>query len=310
MTKIKNANSLVTSHEATRAGFISLALEKNRKSTPFVEEARALKEAVSEIKSPKGLLKVKEIYPALLTASGLSDKSLNYLRDEDKQKSIENLIENFLKPAGEKFKEELIYRFLLIKGDTVGGSMRNFAGFLGQVKFIRSLLASINMYGITYSWLDSDSKSWIDKIEGEVEFEDRIKALYWQNKDKSRTLLLNVNLPIIGKNVDLILLDGDHRKEREIESYEKYIALGELKGGIDPAGADEHWKTANSALNRIREAFKTKELNPNTFFVGAAIQSSMAEEIFEQLKGGKLTNAANLTLEGQLYSLCNWIVSL
>ena len=23
--------------------------------------------------------------------------------------------------------------------------------------------------------------------------------------------------------------------------------LGELKGGIDPAGADEHWKTGNAA---------------------------------------------------------------
>ena len=34
-----------------------------------------------------------------------------------------------------------------------------------------------------------------------------------------------------------------------------YMALGELKGGIDPAGADEHWKTARTALSRIHEAF-------------------------------------------------------
>ena len=32
--------------------------------------------------------------------------------------------------------------------------------------------------------------------------------------------------------------------------------FGELKGGIDPAGADEHWKTGNSALVRIRKAFE------------------------------------------------------
>jgi len=25
----------------------------------------------------------------------------------------------------------------------------------------------------------------------------------------------------------------------------------ELKGGADPAGSDEHWKTATEALNRI-----------------------------------------------------------
>ncbi len=36
---------LQTAYEAIRAGFVSLALEKNRKATPFVAEARALKSA-------------------------------------------------------------------------------------------------------------------------------------------------------------------------------------------------------------------------------------------------------------------------
>jgi len=31
----------------------------------------------------------------------------------------------------------------------------------------------------------------------------------------------------------------------------------ELKGGADPAGSDEHWKTATEALNRIIEPAKT-----------------------------------------------------
>ena len=45
-----------------------------------------------------------------------------------------------------------------------------------------------------------------------------------------------------------------------------FVALGELKGGLDPAGADEHWKTANSALGRIRKGFAKKENKPFTFF--------------------------------------------
>jgi type II restriction enzyme len=44
-----------------------------------------------------------------------------------------------------------------------------------------------------------------------------------------------------------------------------YIALGELKGGIDPAGADEHWKTARTALNRIHEAFLNAETQTTHF---------------------------------------------
>ncbi len=91
---------------------------------------------------------------------------------------------------------------------------------------------------------------------------------------------------------------------------EKYIALGELKGGIDPAGADEHWKTANSALGRIKAGFRKKKLKPRTFFVGAAIEKAMAQEIFKQLRNGVLSNAANLTSDEQLVSICKWLLQL
>lgn len=55
--------------------------------------------------------------------------------------------------------------------------------------------------------------------------------------------------------------------------------LGELKGGIDPAGADEHWKTANTALDRIRNSFANVGYSVKTSFVGAAIANAMAVEI-------------------------------
>jgi len=88
----------------------------------------------------------------------------------------------------------------------------------------------------------------------------------------------------------------------------KYLACGELKGGIDPAGADEHWKTANSALSRIRSAFGRNA--PALFFVGAAIEASMAKEIFKQLKSGKLSHAANLHEDEQVNDLVDWLLSL
>jgi type II restriction enzyme len=89
-----------------------------------------------------------------------------------------------------------------------------------------------------------------------------------------------------------------------------YVALGEIKGGIDPAGADEHWKTARTALSRIRTSFSSHDLSPKTFFIGAAIAERMAREIWEQLEAGTLNNAANLTDANQVASLCNWLVSL
>ncbi len=36
---LSSSDDLVTSYEAIRAGFVALALEKNRRATPFVEQA-------------------------------------------------------------------------------------------------------------------------------------------------------------------------------------------------------------------------------------------------------------------------------
>ena len=96
-----------------------------------------------------------------------------------------------------------------------------------------------------------------------------------------------------------------------LEMPENYLACGELKGGVDPAGADEHWKTAQSAFDRIRDRFAQKNLKaPALFFVGAAIETTMAGQIFARLQDGRLTHAANLTVPQQVADLANWLVSL
>ena len=47
-----------------------------------------------------------------------------------------------------------------------------------------------------------------------------------------------------------------------------------------------------------------------TSFIGAAIEPTMAKEIFEQLENGTLANAANLTKNNQLIEYCNWLIEL
>lgn len=100
---IKSSKDLKTTYEAVRAGFVALALEKNRQATPHVEEARALKVAASTAKTPSDLLIIPDIRSALLTASGVSDKANNHLLPKNKEEAIKGLIENFLEPAGKKF---------------------------------------------------------------------------------------------------------------------------------------------------------------------------------------------------------------
>lgn len=121
-------------------------------------------------------------------------------------------------------------------------------------------------------------------------------------------MLFDKTPPFINKNIDVILLHVASGSTVALNSPNSYLACGELKGGIDPAGADEHWKTAKSALDRIRGAFKDPP--PRLFFVGAAIEAAMAVEILLQLHSGELDHAANLTSPAQLSDLASWLVSL
>ncbi len=243
---IQSANDLVTSKEQTRAGFITLALEKNYLAIPYVEEAKTLKSLASRIKKPNDLLAIDELRVGLLTASGMSEKSLNHLTDGDKTLAIKGLIKEFLEPAGKDFIDELVYRYLLTKGDALGGKARNLAGVLGERKFLRSLLSVLNLAGIDYQWKDSDAGNWLSKPQDDTGIEKRINGLYWSKNKVNRLLILNIKVPVVEKNVDLSILEGTpddlkRGKHPIIHNINSYIALGELKGGIDPAGADEHW---------------------------------------------------------------------
>src|SRR5216117_1080912 len=84
---LKSSKDLETTYEAIRAGFVALALEKNRLATPFIEQARSLKAAASRVKGPRELLGIQEIQPALLNASGVSDKATSHLQDSDKKEA-------------------------------------------------------------------------------------------------------------------------------------------------------------------------------------------------------------------------------
>lgn len=84
---LKSSDDLKTTYEAVRAVFVALALEKNRRATPYVAEARALKSAALKTKAPIELLQIPGIQSGLLTAAGVSDKAAGHLIDSDKKRS-------------------------------------------------------------------------------------------------------------------------------------------------------------------------------------------------------------------------------
>ena len=103
LNHLQSSDELVTTYEATRAGFVALALEKNHRATPYVAEARTLANIASTAKSPTDLLKINGIETGLLTAAGLSDKTLSHLSPSNREEAVQNLIKNFLEHAGKNF---------------------------------------------------------------------------------------------------------------------------------------------------------------------------------------------------------------
>ncbi len=309
---LSTSADLVTAPEDIRAGFVALALERSRQATPFVEQARALKVSAMPVKYPNELVEIECIRPALLTAAGFSEKATKQTKEKDQTSAIQDFIEKFLEPAGRDFVEELVYRFLLTRGDSLGGSMRNAAGKLGERKFTRSLIATLTLHETTYQWFNTKSNTWITGTGDDADIEMSLKALSWEKNSEIRTLIYNRTIPLVGKNIDFCLLccTPDEVEQAIHGAPEEFIAFGELKSGIDPAGADEHWKTAQTALARVRTAFVNQHLSPYLFFIGAVIADSMAQEIWNQLEDGTLKNAANLTNPNQVASLSNWIVNL
>lgn len=313
---ITSLEDLITTHEQTRAGFLSIALEKNMVGDPYVKQALAFKSMVAHTKGPDDFLTMPAIRPFMLTAAGLSEKSLQHLNSEDQTLVIKELIDKFLKPAGTAYIDETIYRFLLTKGDAVGGTMRNRIGAMGQEKLVRCILSCMNVRGILYEWVDKTNSTfkWFPKRNDDAGIEKVLKALYWTNAKGPIVLGFNMTNSIVTKNIDICLYDTDkvgYEQGKIAKRHpEKAVMLGELKGGIDPAGADEHWKTANTALERIRTTYTAKGLQIQTSFVGAAIERAMAGEIFTQLTNGIMTNGANLTNIDQLVEYCNWLLDI
>jgi hypothetical protein len=288
-----------------------MALEKNRLATPFVSEARVLQATASLVKSPQELIPLKALHNGLLTAAGISDKALKYLSENDLNAAVLSLVKEFLEPAGEKFVEELVYRFLLTCGDTLGGSSRNIGGFWAQQKLTRAIISTLTVAGTSYRWLHADSKDWLPMTQDDADIERHLRGLTWNNGSGDRTLIYNLTVPLVGNNVDMCLFDlPPELVNAKTNGPQSYLALGELKGGIDPAGADEHWKTAGSALRRIRTAFSNAGFSPAIFYVGAAIEKKMANEIWTDLEDGRLANAGNLTNDAQIVSLARWLCDL
>jgi type II restriction enzyme len=291
---IRVASDLVTPSDATTRGFVDQARSKVRRAAEYVEKARQLRAQLDQNQDFATLAEVSWLRNALLASIGLSDKAVTHLTGEQQLEILAASWADLQEVANGPLAEEIVFRFLLTSGDSLGGSMRNATGAVGKHIFAQAIVEALENSGMEMT---------ITRPQGAA----RPSRIAWGH----RLLVFDRKPKLVNKNIDVILLDtSDHGGDTKtlLEQKAAYVACGEVKGGIDPAGADEHWKTAHAALERIRGSFGLQR--PALFFVGAAIATSMAQEILSQLRDNRLTYAANLTKSEQVQDLANWIISL
>lgn len=310
---VTSPESLVTTHEAYRAGVLEIALFKNKESLPYMDKAKALYATLRQTtKTCFDILGLREIHEAILEAAGITQKTKRHLTADDKAELLKKFIEEILSASGENYVDEIVYRYLMALGEQLGGRMRNRIGNLAHGKMVRRIIAQLNVFDIPFRYFIDKDKAWSSKSRFRPEMAEDIKAISWMNGERPRTFLNNVNVEGLSKNVDIVLLERDlplvtaSEMKAALAGTKDIIMMGELKGGIDPAGGDEHWKTARGALERIRKAYRRVDI----LFICASIEKAMSREIYSMFQMGDLNCVANLTNDNQLGAACEWVVKL
>lgn len=293
MYTVQKPADLVTVSAQTVAGFAWQAQQKAVLGAVYLQTADYFYQNANRISSVQDILNDPRLLDFALGACALSRKSLNYLDPAARLSMISQVID-ISSLSNRQYLHSLERRYLLTCGDSVGGSMRNVIGQAAQNKLSDVIIQRLSQAGFACQYSTNPANT-------------KVLTIDWTGNHGARRLVFDKKSPIVDKSIDFILL----KNSLSLGIPADHIACGELKGGIDPAGADEHWKTARAALNRIELVFPKAGLSiPKLFFVGAAIEPAMAVEIFNRLITGEMYAAANLTNSAQLIELVDMLIQL
>lgn len=309
--KIQAAIELATSKVETCKGFVEQAALKSKRAARHIDAANAFLSELKKVQNIEDLIHAKHLRNDLIAVAGVSTKAKKYLSNKDIDTILAGIIAGIPPDQATSFHQDIFLRYMLTKGASFDGEMRNVIGASAQRKLVRLLCAKFKQTKVEAQIYFSKRKKSVTIDEALKFMEDektKISQMVW---DK-RVLLFDKKPKIINNSVDAILLDSSSGKDTRVllDTHDCYLACGELKGGVDPAGADEHWKTATTALDRIREVFANRTKKPHLFFIGAAIEPTMAVQLFKDLQSGEIGFAANLTQPQQIDYLVSWLLAL
>ena len=198
-------------------------------------------------------------------------------------------------------------------GDSLGGTSRNEVGRIAMMRLLNPLVRYLHerdlLLSVVYSYkgsLEEDVDDTVDTNRQEVVItpDTDVESLlidFERYRVKYHELILqNGSRLLVDRQIKWEDTDGNpHRIGPDLHSTslaQDFVWAAEVKGGADPAGSDEHWKTATQALNRILTASQaTGRSSPALAFIATILVERVALEAQKWIDEGKLTASYNLT---------------
>ncbi len=199
-------------------------------------------------------------------------------------------------------------------GASFDGSWRNEVGRLAYVEVITPLLLHLHSLGHLHSVvytlkgpvLASGGETLPSRapqeliVDEQTDLEVALRHLEEQRVVYREVRLRNGNRLLLNRQITWYGADGEvYRIGPDLLSSGDEADIlwgGELKGGADPAGSDEHWKTATRTFERILLACeRTGRPKPPLSFIATILVERVAREAADWLKEGKLVSVYNLT---------------
>lgn len=198
-------------------------------------------------------------------------------------------------------------------GTSFDGSWRNEVGRLAYVEVLTPLLLHLHRQGCLHSVaytlkgpvapVEDESQPHVAQeliVAEQTDLQPELKHLEEQRVVYHEVRLRNGNRLLLNRQITWYDAEGRaHRVGPDLFSLGDETNIlwgGELKGGADPAGSDEHWKTATRAFDRILLACeRTGRPKPPLSFIATILVERVAREAAEWIAEGKLTSVYNLT---------------
>ena len=192
---IRRHSDLITTPEQIRLGFREQALKKTERANIYVNQAIRLRDRLQAIGSPEQI-DVLSVTEEMVAAAGFSDKATKYFSPSELESSLRSVLAPIIQDAGEDWRDALVYRFLLTRGDSLGGRMRNITGAVATAKFSQAVMDSLSERNVRY--VPTYSPNNPEKIQ-RIEWDDRV-------------LHFDRTSGVVKKNIDAILLRKPARR--------------------------------------------------------------------------------------------------